>query len=97
MKRREMVGELLRSARHQKGESLRSAAVGLDVDPSYLSRVESGEKPPSDAFQRAASDYYGLSRDQVHLAAGDVPDDIIRLLQRNPQLIDELRSRYGEQ
>ena len=41
--------------------------------------------------------YYMRSPDEVLLAAGKVPDDIVEILRSNPVLVDELRQRYGSE
>src|SRR4051794_5473613 len=64
------LAALLKAARAAKGDSLRSAARELGVDASYLSRVEAGERRPSEDLQRRASRYYDVPDDQVRLAAG---------------------------
>jgi transcriptional regulator with XRE-family HTH domain len=85
------LATILREAREQRGISLRAAAADLGVAPSHLSRIENGEKGPSIEVQQKASDYYGLNPDQVTLAGGSAPDDIVRILQQNPGLLDTLR------
>lgn len=89
------LAALLKAARAAKGDSLRSAARQLGVDASYLSRVEAGERRPSEELRQRASHYYDVPDDQVQLAAGDVPSDILEILQRHPELIDRLRNDYG--
>ena len=90
------LSELLRKSRSERGESLRAAARSLGVDASFLSRVESGERRPSDELQRQISDYYGISFHEVALAAGEVPPDVLDILRRHPELIGKLRAEYGE-
>lgn len=41
------IGELLREIRESKGLLLRHVAAKLDVDPSFLSKVERGDKKPT--------------------------------------------------
>jgi len=89
------LATLLRSARERRGESLRGAARGLGVDASYLSRVESGGRRPSEEFRERASHYYDLDNDAATLAAGSVPPDIAEILREHPDLIDKLRRDYG--
>jgi transcriptional regulator with XRE-family HTH domain len=89
------VAELLRRMRVERGHSLRTAAKDLGVDPSYLSRVESGARSVSEGFEARVSNYYGLDRDLLDLAAGRAPADIIDILRRNPDLLAELRRAYG--
>jgi len=90
------LSELLRRSRVARGESLRAAARNLGVDASYLSRVESGGRRPSDELQQQIGAYYGLRDDDVTLAVGSVPSDVIEILQRNPHLIETLRGQYGQ-
>lgn len=90
------LAELLRTSRSERGESVRAAARNLGVAASHLSRVESGERRPSQDLRRQLSDYYGIADDDLQLAAGAVPDDVIEILRRHPELIDRLRSEYGQ-
>ena len=55
------VGELLRSLRTERGESLRGVASELGVDPSYLSKVERGQKPLPESLRNKVTDYYGAA------------------------------------
>jgi transcriptional regulator with XRE-family HTH domain len=89
------VADLLRRLRTERGESLRSAARELGVDPSYLSRVESGEKAPSVQLQQRASEHYEVKADILYLAAGYVPPDVIAILREHPELLEKLRGEYG--
>lgn len=92
---RSQTVRLLRDLREQRQVSLRQAARDLSLDPAYLSRVERGDVPPSDRVATKLASYYMRSPDEVLLAAGRVPDDIINILQRHPNLVDELRRRYA--
>jgi transcriptional regulator with XRE-family HTH domain len=87
------IGQLLRAARARRGESLRGVANHLGVSPSYLSRVEGGAKQPSSSFRAAVAQYYGLTNDDVLLAVGQVPPDVVEILRRRPDLLAEIRRR----
>jgi transcriptional regulator with XRE-family HTH domain len=41
------IGEVLREARKASGLFLREVATELDVDPSFLSKIEKGDKRPT--------------------------------------------------
>jgi transcriptional regulator with XRE-family HTH domain len=86
---------LLRELRQEQGASLRDAARALGVDPSYLSRLERGHKPASSGVLSKASALYNVSEEVLALAEGRVPMDVVEILQAHPELIPELRSRYG--
>ena len=96
MTEQQSAAALLRELRQQRGESLRSAARGLGVDPSFLARVETGQKAPSGALRERASQYYGADSDGVHLAAGQLPPDVVQLLLDNPDEIAEIRRRLKD-
>lgn len=86
----------LRELRIARGKSLRAAARDLAIDPAYLSRVERGEKPASEGVTRRAADYYQIPQEELSLAQGTVPDDVLEILARHPEVVDELRRRYAE-
>jgi transcriptional regulator with XRE-family HTH domain len=87
--------ELLRELRERDGRSLRAAAKDLDVSPAYLSRVERGHKRASSAMLGRASSYYEVPAELLALSHGEVPRDIVTILQNHPELLEELRGRYG--
>jgi transcriptional regulator with XRE-family HTH domain len=86
---------LLRELREEQGASLRDAARALGVDASYLSRLERGQKPVSSGVLSRASTLYNVSEEVLALAEGRVPADVVRILQTHPEVIPELRERYG--
>ena len=90
------VADVLREAREANGQSLRGAARNLGVDASYLSRVESGERSASSELRRRAESLYGIDSDTLALSAGQVPTDVLVILQRHPELLDEIRAKHGQ-
>jgi transcriptional regulator with XRE-family HTH domain len=80
------VADVLREAREANGQSLRGAARELGIDASYLSRVESGERSLSAGLRARAESLYGIDGDALALSAGQVPDDVLEILQRHPDL-----------
>lgn len=86
---------LLRDLRESNGKTLRQAAKDLDVNPAYLSRVERGEKPASRAIQHRLAAYYEVEPEVIEVASGELPADVVRILQANPDAIDLLREQYG--
>jgi transcriptional regulator with XRE-family HTH domain len=88
------AARLLRHLREQRGQSLRVAASELGVAPSHLSRLERGEKSASEELRRRAAAYYGVNEDLIALEEGRVPDDVIQILRRHPEVMEELRWRF---
>ncbi len=89
------LADVLRDLRAQRGSSLRSAARDLGVNPSYLSRVERGEKGASPQMLRKAAVYYDVDEETLALAEGKLPTDVVEILRTHPELIDRLRDEYG--
>lgn len=89
------LGDLLRDLRERQGRSLREAARALEVDPAHLSRVERGAKPASATVLERASNYYAVPQELLALSRGVVPGDVVAVLQHHPELLEELRDRYG--
>lgn len=89
------ASQVLRELREARGTSLRTAAKELGVDPAHLSRVERGEKSPSGDLGRRAARYYEVPEEELQLASGTVPEDVVEILNAHPELISDLRKRYG--
>ncbi len=89
------LASLLRELRTQQGRSLRGAARDLSVDPAHLSRLERGEKKASDGLLERAANYYDVSLEELERARGEVPPDVVAILLENPELIEQLREKYG--
>jgi transcriptional regulator with XRE-family HTH domain len=89
------LSELLRELREERGHSLRAAARDLGVDPSYLSRVERGAKPASSAVLQRAADYYDVPLSELAKSEETLPGDVLAILHKHPEVIHELRDRYG--
>jgi HTH-type transcriptional regulator, competence development regulator len=89
------LNNLLRDLRESNGKTLRQTAKDLEVNPAYLSRVERGEKPASRAIQHRLAAYYEVEPEVIEVATGQLPDDVVRILQDHPDAIERLRKQYG--
>lgn len=92
---RSTAAGLLRELRERQGRSLRAAADDLGVAASHLSRLERGERKMSEGLGERVADYYGVDADVVMIAEGRIPEDVVRILRGHPEMIDEIRNRYG--
>ena len=86
---------LFKELRDKKGVSLREAARELGIDPSFLLRLERGERSASHDVQQRAANYYSVAPDLLRLDGGDVPEDVIAILREHPEVLDRLRNEYG--
>lgn len=89
--------ELLRSLRRRQGKSLRSAAADIGVAASQLSRMERGQRALTQGMPERLASYYGVPAELIALAQGEIPEDVVRILQRHPKELDRLRTSYGSQ
>lgn len=90
------LGSLLREIRLSSGEGIKTAAPRLDVDYSYISKIENGLANPSPDFLTRVAALYGVDPDTLFLAAGRLPPDVDEILrERTKEAIALLRSRLG--
>lgn len=88
--------DVLRELRRQRGQSLREAASDLGIDSSQLSRLERGERALSRDVAERLSAYYDVPNEQIEIAAGLVPPDLLEILRRHPEAATRLRELYPD-
>lgn len=74
---------------------MRSAAADIGVAPSQLSRIERGQRSVPPEMTDRLSNYYGVPAEVIALAQGDIPMDVVRILQAHPDEIERLRATFG--
>ena len=98
-------GERLRELRKEAGLSQRDLAERVEIDFTYLSKIENARvEPPSETVIRKIG--YELSEvlkvdmteltDQLITLAGKIPSDIAQTLSENPEALRILRSLAGD-
>ena len=76
---------------HDKRFSLRQVAYRIGVEPSYLSKLERGERAPlSEEKTRALADELGLDPDVTLAMSGKISRDLQDVIMKRPQLFGEL-------
>jgi len=86
-------GARLRELRRQLGLTQRALAEKIDVDFSYLSKIESGAAPPpSEKVISGLAEVLNADKDELLTLAGKVPPDIAEAL-KNPEARQLLRSK----
>jgi len=89
-------GDYLRQSRLKRQESddafsLRKVAAAIDVEPSYLSKIERGEQPPpSEKTILALAKTLEEDPDMLLALAGKVSDDLQRIIRKRPTLFAQL-------
>jgi transcriptional regulator with XRE-family HTH domain len=73
------------------GYSLRRVAASVDIEPSYLSKIERGEQPPpSEATIRALAKELDEDPDVLLALAGKVSKDLQAIIRKRPKLFAQL-------
>ncbi len=91
-----MFGDHLRDVRKRLRQedrrySLRQVAQRIDVEPSYLSKIERGEvAPPSEATTIKLAKELGEDPDVLLAMAGKVSSDLQEIIRKRPELFAEL-------
>ncbi len=91
-----MFGDHLRDVRKRLRQedrrySLRQVAKRIDVEPSYLSKIERGEvAPPSEATTVKLAKELGQDPDVLLAMAGKVSSDLQEIIRKRPELFAEL-------
>lgn len=71
--------------------SLRKVAAAIDVEPSYLSKIERGEQPPpGEKTIVALAQELGEDPDVLLALAGKVSEDLQAIIRKRPQLFAQL-------
>ena len=88
-------GQAVREAREQlrgrdRRYSLRQVAQRIEVEPSYLSKVERGREVPSEPKIRRLADELGLNRDVLLALAGKVSADLQLVIRKRPELFAQV-------
>jgi HTH-type transcriptional regulator, competence development regulator len=70
--------------------SLRAVAQAVDVQPSYLSKVEVGQVPPSDELVTNLASVLDEDVDVLMAMAGKVSKELQAIIVRRPEVFGEL-------
>lgn len=68
-------GETTRTLRKQRGEPLRIVAAAVEIDSTLLSKIERGERFPTEAQIAKFAEYFGIPQEE--LVAKAIADRII--------------------
>ncbi len=91
-----LFGDYIRKKREElrkmdRSYSVRQVASRIDVEPSYLSKIERGEQAPfSEAKIVALAKDLGEDPDFLLAMAGKVSSDLQEAIRKRPQLFAEL-------
>jgi len=90
-------GVRLRELRKQAGLTQRELADRVNVDFSYISKIESGAAPPpSEKVILQLAEALTADKDELSILAGKIPPDIAQIL-KNRETLQRLRSAHTRQ
>jgi HTH-type transcriptional regulator, competence development regulator len=90
-------GRILRRLRTSTGIGIKRLAPELQVNYTYLSKLENNEISPSVELVGRVAEYFDYDRDTLLLSAGKVPEEILNILREHPdEALKFLRERFGE-
>ena len=84
------LGETIQEARSPRFK-LREFARLLEVSPTHLSDVETNRRIPSEELLSQIAQHLGLELDDLMAAAGRVPEETLRFIEKHPEAISLFR------
>ena len=90
------IRELRRSRTTDTGKRCTQGEIAskLDVDTSYIGKLENDKESPSPAFVDKASDFFGYDRIVLRCMAEKLPDEILRFISENPFWMTAISKKY---
>ena len=90
-------GHILKELRKKRGLSIKRLSSHLDVNYSYISKLENNHSNPSEEFVFKIADLFSYDQEELMLRAGKVPNDLLEILINNPkEAADFLRKKFSE-
>lgn len=81
-----IAGKKLQEYRKQTGLSIFKVGRHIGVSGSYISQVENGKRPASDAMLMAMADLYGVDKKDLFALYNKMPTDEISAIMQHPEL-----------
>ena len=81
----EPIGQRIRRERLSLSMTQRNLAEKVGVGTPHISKIEAGRESPSDELLRRVADALSCDYDEMMLAAGRLPADLMQSLASDPQ------------
>ncbi len=81
-----IAGKKLQEYRKQTGLSIFKVGRHIGVSGSYISQVENGKRPASDAMLMAMADLYGVDKKELFDLYKKMPNDEVATIMQHPEL-----------
>ncbi len=89
MENQQSLGERLRDLRRARNEPLRIVAAAIEVDSSLLSKIEHGDRLPTDQQLQKLAWYFDIPLEE--LVAHAIAEKIVMSYTSNPATLQALR------
>lgn len=90
-------GKTFRKLREENGFSIKKLAGSLQVNYTYLSKIENSKSIPSDEFINKIAEIFNVDAEELKVQAGKIPEDVKQIIKDNPkEVIKYLRGKFGE-
>jgi len=89
-------GDEVKRLREEKGYSIKKLANTLDVNYTYLSKIENAKSTPSEDFIDKLASALNCNAEELKIMAGKLPLDIKEIIKNHPtDVVDFLRKEFG--
>ncbi len=96
MKKENSFGDRIRNLRGKRGVSIKNLATTLEVNYTYLSKIENNRSIPSEEFIEKLARVFNCDAEELKIRAGKIPEDIVTILREHPkEAMDYLRREFG--
>ncbi len=90
-------GLILKQLRQKEGLSIKNLGSKLDINYSYISKIENDHSIPSEDFIGKIAELFDYDKEELMLRAGKIPDDILDIIKQNPKEAAEyLRNNFAK-
>ena len=90
-------GIRIRQLRKQSGMTLRELAEKVNIDFTYLSKIENGAvPPPSDKVISKLARALNAGKDELLILAGKIPPELVQIL-KNKETLQRLRTTHARE
>lgn len=81
-----VAGAKLREFRKATGASVFKVGRAINVSGNYISQIERGDRPASDAVLVGLAELYGVEQKELFGLYGKLPDDEVNMIMQMPEL-----------
>lgn len=82
---KQTFGQILKRLRLDRNLSIKQLSSTLNINYSYISKLENSHSLPSKEFVYNLSKLFDYDQEELLIRAGKIPEDIIEILKNNPK------------